>query len=132
MNHPVETFGFRFAHGGRTLAYTGDTGETEAVAGLADGADVFLSEAAFLDGPGLPPDLHLTARQAAGYASRAGVDGWSSPTCSPGTTRTRPARRRPRPSTAPSTWPSPDRSSTCPGPPLPRAGPGATPGEAHR
>ena len=73
MNHPVETFGFRFAHDGRTLAYTGDTGETDAVAGLARGADVFLSEAAFLDRPGLPPDLHLTARQAAGYASRAGA-----------------------------------------------------------
>jgi ribonuclease BN (tRNA processing enzyme) len=73
MNHPVETFGFRFAHGGGTLAYTGDTGETEAVVGLARGADVFLSEAAFLDGPDLPPDLHLTARQAAGYASRAGA-----------------------------------------------------------
>jgi ribonuclease BN (tRNA processing enzyme) len=73
MNHPVETFGFRFAHDGRTLAYTGDTGETDAVAGLAQGADVFLSEAAFLDGPDLPPDLHLTARQAGGYASRAGA-----------------------------------------------------------
>jgi ribonuclease BN (tRNA processing enzyme) len=73
MNHPVETFGFRFAHGGRTLVYTGDTGETDAVVGLARGADVFLSEAAFLDGPDLPPDLHLTARQAAGYASRAGA-----------------------------------------------------------
>ena len=73
MNHPVETFGFRFSHGGRTLAYTGDTGQTEAVVGLASGADVFLSEAAFLDGPGLPPDLHLTARQAGGYASRAGA-----------------------------------------------------------
>ena len=31
---------------------------------LAAGADVFLSEAAFLEGPGLPPDIHLTARQA--------------------------------------------------------------------
>src|ERR1700722_16760914 len=28
MNHPVETFAFRFGHGGRTLVYTGDTGET--------------------------------------------------------------------------------------------------------
>jgi ribonuclease BN (tRNA processing enzyme) len=73
MNHPVETFGFRFSHGGRTLAYTGDTGETEAVVGLAKDADVFLSEAAFLAGPNLPPDLHLTARQAAGYAIRADV-----------------------------------------------------------
>jgi len=73
MNHPVETFGFRFSHGGRTLAYTGDTGQTEAVVGLAKDADVFLSEAAFLEGPNLPPDLHLTARQAAEYATRADV-----------------------------------------------------------
>jgi ribonuclease BN (tRNA processing enzyme) len=73
VNHPVETFGFRFSTGDRVLVYTGDTGETEAVPELAAGADVFLSEAAFLDGPGLPPDLHLTARQAAAYASRAGV-----------------------------------------------------------
>jgi ribonuclease BN (tRNA processing enzyme) len=34
---------------------------------------VFLSEAAFLEGPDLPPDLHLTGRQAASYAGRAGV-----------------------------------------------------------
>jgi ribonuclease BN (tRNA processing enzyme) len=76
MNHPVETFGFRFSAascGGRSLVYTGDTGETEAVTELARGADVFLSEAAYLDGPDLPPNLHLTARQAAGYAARAGV-----------------------------------------------------------
>ena len=73
VNHPVETFAFRFAHGGRSLVYTGDTGETEAVPTLAAGADVLLSEAAFLEGPGLPPDIHLTARQAGGYANRAGV-----------------------------------------------------------
>jgi ribonuclease BN (tRNA processing enzyme) len=73
MNHPVETFAFRFSYGGRSLVYTGDTGETEAVPELAAGADVFLSEAAFLERPNLPPNLHLTARQAAAYASRAGV-----------------------------------------------------------
>ncbi|MGH3252971.1 MAG: MBL fold metallo-hydrolase [Trebonia sp.] len=73
VNHPVETFAFRFSSGGRSLVYTGDTGETEAVPALAAGADVFLSEAAFLDAPGLPPDLHLTARQAAQYATKAGV-----------------------------------------------------------
>ena len=72
VNHPVETFGFRFTHGGRSLVYTGDTGETEAVPALAAGADVFLSEAAFLEGPGLPPDLHLTARQAAALRQHAG------------------------------------------------------------
>jgi ribonuclease BN (tRNA processing enzyme) len=73
MHHPVETFGFRFSHAGRTLAYTGDTAETDAVTGLAEGADVFLSEAAFLEGRDLPAGLHLTARQAAAYATRAGV-----------------------------------------------------------
>ena len=71
MNHPVETFAFRFSYNQRSLVYTGDTGETEAVPELAAGADVFLSEAAFLDGPGLPPNIHLTARQAATYASKA-------------------------------------------------------------
>jgi ribonuclease BN (tRNA processing enzyme) len=73
VNHPVETFAFRFTQAGRSLVYTGDTGETEAVPELAAGADVFLSEAAYLDGPDLPPNIHLTARQAAGYATRAGV-----------------------------------------------------------
>jgi ribonuclease BN (tRNA processing enzyme) len=73
VNHPVETFAFRFSHGGRSLVYTGDTGETEAVPELAAGADVFLSEAAFLEGPGLPPNIHLTARQAGTYANRADV-----------------------------------------------------------
>jgi ribonuclease BN (tRNA processing enzyme) len=73
VNHPVETFAFRFSHGGRSLVYTGDTGETEAVPALAADADVFLSEAAFLDGPNLPRDVHLTARQAGAYANQAGV-----------------------------------------------------------
>jgi ribonuclease BN (tRNA processing enzyme) len=73
MNHPVETYGFRFSHGGRTIAYTGDTGLTEELLRLARDSDVFLCEAAFVDGPDLPPDLHLTARQAAEYASRAGA-----------------------------------------------------------
>ncbi|HUE25264.1 MAG TPA: MBL fold metallo-hydrolase [Solirubrobacteraceae bacterium] len=73
VNHPVETFAFRFSRAGRSLVYTGDTGQTEAVPELAAGADVFLSEAAFLDGPGLPPNIHLTARQAGTYANRADV-----------------------------------------------------------
>jgi ribonuclease BN (tRNA processing enzyme) len=73
VNHPVETFAFRFTYGGRSLVYTGDTGETEAVPRLAAGADVFLSEAAFRDGPNVPPNIHLTARQAGAYANQAGV-----------------------------------------------------------
>jgi len=73
MNHPLETFGFRVEHAGWRLAYSADTGATEALVRLADGVDLLLCEASFLDGPDLPPNLHLTAREAAEYAARAGV-----------------------------------------------------------
>ncbi len=73
MNHPVETFGFRVEHAGRTLVYSGDTGESPALERLARSADVLLCEASFLDGPGLPTGLHLTGRQAGEHAARADV-----------------------------------------------------------
>lgn len=73
MNHPVETFGFRLAQAGRALAYSADTGESAELVGLAAQADLLLCEASFLEGPGLPADLHLTARQAAEHAARAGA-----------------------------------------------------------
>ena len=73
MNHPVETFGFRIEHDGEVLAYSADTGPEPELLRLAAGADVLLCEASFVDGPGLPPDLHLTARQAGEYAAQAGV-----------------------------------------------------------
>jgi ribonuclease BN (tRNA processing enzyme) len=73
VNHPVETFGFRVEHDGWRLAYSADTGESDALVRLAEGADLLLCEASFLDGPEIQPDLHLTARQAAVHASRAGV-----------------------------------------------------------
>jgi ribonuclease BN (tRNA processing enzyme) len=73
MNHPVETFGFRIEHAGFRLAYSADTGECGALAALAKDVDVLLCEASFLESRGNPPDLHLTARQAAQYATRAGA-----------------------------------------------------------
>ena len=73
VSHPVETFGLRIEHAGRVLTYSADTGPCDELVRLADGADVLLSEASFVDGPGLPPDLHLTARQAGQHAARAGV-----------------------------------------------------------
>ena len=73
VNHPVETFGFRIEHGGRALAYSGDTGKSAALEELARSADVLLCEASFIDGPDLPPDLHLTGRGAGEHAARAGV-----------------------------------------------------------
>lgn len=71
MAHPVETFGFRLEHAGRVLAYSADTGPCDELVTLARGADVLLAEASYLDGPELPPGLHLTARQAAEHAARA-------------------------------------------------------------
>jgi ribonuclease BN (tRNA processing enzyme) len=73
MNHPVETFGFRVEAGGRAIAYSADTGESAALVDLARAADVLLCEASFLDEPGLPEGVHLTARQAAEHAARAGA-----------------------------------------------------------
>jgi ribonuclease BN (tRNA processing enzyme) len=77
MNHPVETFGFRLEYAGRALAYSADTGQTGALPALAAGADVLLCEASFVEPAGgeapLPENLHLTARQAGRYATRAGA-----------------------------------------------------------
>jgi ribonuclease BN (tRNA processing enzyme) len=73
MNHPVETFGVRVEHGGRVLTYSADTAPCEALIRLAQGADVFLCEASYLDGEDNPPDLHLTGREAGEHAKKAGV-----------------------------------------------------------
>jgi ribonuclease BN (tRNA processing enzyme) len=73
MNHPVETFGFRVEHAGRQVVYSADTGESAALVRLAEGADLLLCEASYLDRPDAPSGVHLTARQAAEHAARAGV-----------------------------------------------------------
>jgi ribonuclease BN (tRNA processing enzyme) len=73
MFHPVETFGFRVEHAGWRLAYSADTGETDALIRLAQDVDLLLCEASFLEGQDAPPGLHLTARQAAQHADRAGA-----------------------------------------------------------
>jgi ribonuclease BN (tRNA processing enzyme) len=71
MRHPVETFGFRIEHGSQAVAYSADTAPCDELVALARRADVLLCEASFLDGPDLPPDLHLTAREAAEHAVAA-------------------------------------------------------------
>jgi ribonuclease BN (tRNA processing enzyme) len=73
MNHPVETYGFRIEHAGWRLAYSADTGESDALVRLAEGVDLLLCEASFLDGPDNRPNLHLSGRQAAEHAVRAGA-----------------------------------------------------------
>jgi ribonuclease BN (tRNA processing enzyme) len=59
------SYGFRVTSDGRTLAYSGDSGPTEELAGLARGADLFLCEATLAEGAddGLPRG-HLSASEA--------------------------------------------------------------------
>ena len=72
VNHPVEAYGFRVTADHHTVVYSGDTGESDALVDLARDADIALFEASVLDGMELP-NVHLTARQAAQHATRAGV-----------------------------------------------------------
>jgi ribonuclease BN (tRNA processing enzyme) len=75
MNHPVETFAFRIEHEGRVVVYSGDTATSAELVDLARGANIFLCEASFLDHPDRPlAAQHLTAKEAADHAMRAGVE----------------------------------------------------------
>lgn len=71
--HPVETYAIRVTHAGRSLVFSGDTGPCDALVRLADGAEVLLAEASFLESAAHPPDMHMTGRDAAEHATRAGV-----------------------------------------------------------
>jgi ribonuclease BN (tRNA processing enzyme) len=76
VEHPVETYAVRVSEevpDGGSLVFSGDTGPCEALVELAAGTDLLLAEASFLDAPGNPPRLHLTGRDAAETARRAGV-----------------------------------------------------------
>ncbi len=71
--HPVAAYAIRLEAGGRSLVYSGDTGACDALVHLAEGADLLLCEASFVESADNPPDLHLTGRQAGEHASRAGA-----------------------------------------------------------
>jgi ribonuclease BN (tRNA processing enzyme) len=73
VNHPIETYGVRVEQNGRVLAYSSDTAPCEALLRLAQGADLFLCEASYLDGADNPPDLHLTGSEAGEAATKADV-----------------------------------------------------------
>ncbi len=73
VNHPIETYGVRVEHNGRVLAYSSDTAPCDALLRLAQGADLFLCEASYLDGVANPPDLHLTGGEAGAAATKADV-----------------------------------------------------------
>jgi ribonuclease BN (tRNA processing enzyme) len=74
--HFIPCWGFRAEADGRLLGYTADTGPCDAVHSIADGADLFLSEATLrsLDEDAEPPERrgHLTPSEAGEAARRAG------------------------------------------------------------
>lgn len=72
VNHPVEAFGFRVEAGGRVLAYSGDTDSCDALGPLFAGADLVLTDSAFVDGRDEARGIHLSGRRAAEAALAAG------------------------------------------------------------
>ncbi|MDX6273583.1 MAG: hypothetical protein QOJ92_793, partial [Frankiales bacterium] len=68
---PVECYGVRVEAGGRTLAYSADSGPIDSLVDLARDADVFLAEASYLEGDQNPPGVHMTGKEAAEHATRA-------------------------------------------------------------
>lgn len=71
--HPVPAYGLRVSVDGAVVAYSGDTGPCPALDRVADGVDLFLAEASFLESDENPEDLHLTGADCGAIASRAGV-----------------------------------------------------------
>ena len=69
----VQSLGYRIEAGGSVLAYTGDTGPSDQVLKLAENADTFLCEATWRHAEDLLP-FHMSARQAAEHAAKAGAD----------------------------------------------------------
>lgn len=70
--HPVETLALRAEADGTAVVYSSDTGPAADLTDLARGADLFVCEACYQDAS-LGAPVHLTARQAAELARRAGV-----------------------------------------------------------
>ncbi|MGW7203479.1 MBL fold metallo-hydrolase [Streptomyces sp. NPDC054837] len=76
LPHFVPNAGLRISTPETVLVYTGDTGPSEDIPRLAEGADLFLSEATYVHrvpSPGDAPYL-LTARLAGRYARQAGAE----------------------------------------------------------
>jgi len=71
--HSVETYGVRAAAGGRTIAYSADSGPCDALVRLADGADLFLCESAWAEWRDDQPPHHMTPALAGRVAAEAGA-----------------------------------------------------------
>ena len=72
-DHPVETLAPRVDGGGRSFAFSADTGDEWSFSRLGEGIDLALCEATFLHADLVETSRHLSARQAGAMAAEAGV-----------------------------------------------------------
>ena len=73
-DHPVETLAPRVDSGGRSFAFSADTGDGWSFASLGEGIDLGLCEATYLHEDLVQPSPHLSALQAGAMAADAGVE----------------------------------------------------------
>ncbi|SHX47049.1 metal-dependent hydrolase [Mycobacteroides abscessus subsp. abscessus] len=74
VEHPVPAFGFRIAVGDTVVAYTGDTDTCEGATTVANGADLLLCEAGYVEGHDDHfQGIHLTGKRAGILAREAGA-----------------------------------------------------------
>ena len=71
--HPCEAYSFRISAGGRTLAFTGDTGAFDGLVDLASGVDLLLSEATWTHADDRPAGMHMSGTEAGQLAKRSGA-----------------------------------------------------------
>jgi len=73
-HYRLETYGFRLAANGKTIAYSGDSGPSERLVDLARDTDLFVCEATLLNGEddGLPRG-HLSVEEALAAAADSGT-----------------------------------------------------------
>jgi ribonuclease BN (tRNA processing enzyme) len=71
--HPIDAFAIRVDDGAASVVYSGDTAYTPRLVTLADGADLLLAEASFLEEDDNPPGIHMTGKEAGEVASESGV-----------------------------------------------------------
>lgn len=73
-DHPVETLASRVEVDGRTVAFTADSGYTERLIPCAQGADLLVCDATWLERERpLPEGIHMTGAQAGRLAAEAEV-----------------------------------------------------------
>jgi ribonuclease BN (tRNA processing enzyme) len=71
--HPVETYAVRAEAEGRVVVYTADTGPSDHVTALAEGADVLVAEASMQEARDDMREVHMTATEAGEMAGAAGA-----------------------------------------------------------